>query len=76
MRRLFWLAMGVTMGAIVAHKLTRAAARFTPRGAARTLSEAAGRAAGSVREFVEDARGQAAIREAELRESAGLDGRR
>ena len=34
MRRLFWLAMGVTIGVMVVRKLSKAAERLTPRGMA------------------------------------------
>ena len=30
MRRLFWLAMGITIGALVVRKLSRAADKLTP----------------------------------------------
>ena len=30
MRRLFWLAMGITIGALVVRKLSRAAEKMTP----------------------------------------------
>ena len=30
MRRLFWLAMGVTIGALLVRKLSKAAAKLTP----------------------------------------------
>ncbi|WP_324277516.1 hypothetical protein [Blastococcus brunescens] len=32
MRRLFWLAMGITIGALVVRKLSRAAEKMTPAG--------------------------------------------
>ena len=32
MRRLFWLAMGITIGALVVRKLSAAAERLSPAG--------------------------------------------
>jgi hypothetical protein len=74
MRRLFWLAMGVTIGALVVRKLSRKAEQFTPSGITRSLSESTGRLVESVREFVDDARAASTAREIELKESSGLDG--
>jgi hypothetical protein len=75
MRRLFWLALGAVAGALLVRKLTKTAERFTPSGITQSLSESAGRMIDSVRDFVEDARSSAREREAELKESTGLDGR-
>ncbi len=74
MRRLFWLAMGITIGALVVRKVTRTAEQFTPSGMTRSLSESTGRLVESVREFVDDARAASKAREVELKESSGLDG--
>ena len=40
MRRLFWLAMGITIGALVVRKLSRAAEKMTPGGIAASLADA------------------------------------
>ena len=74
MRRLFWLAMGVTIGAMVVRKLTRAAERLTPRGMAASIGEGLSDLADSIRDFGADVRSAMSEREAELRESTGLDG--
>jgi hypothetical protein len=74
-RRLFWLAMGVTIGALVVRKLARTAASLSPRGMAASFSESLRDLAATVREFVGDVREATAEREAELREGTGLDGR-
>lgn len=74
MRRLFWLAMGVTVGALVVRKLSRTAEQLTPTGISRSLSESAGRLLDSARAFIDDAREATRAREAELKESTGLDG--
>ena len=39
MRRLFWLAMGVTIGVLVVRKLSRAAERMTPAGIGASVAE-------------------------------------
>ena len=75
MRRLFWLAMGVTIGVLVVRKLSRAAERLTPRGMADSIAAALADLAESLRDFGEDVRAAMSEREAELREGTGLDGR-
>ena len=41
MRRLFWLAMGVTIGALVVRRLSRAAEKLTPQGIAGLIAAGA-----------------------------------
>jgi hypothetical protein len=73
MRRLFWLAMGVTIGALVVRKLSRAAERVTPQGIAGALVEGLRELADAIGEFGADVRAAAAEREQELRTGTGLD---
>jgi hypothetical protein len=75
MRRLFWLAMGVTIGALVVRKLSQAAERLTPRGLAGGLAEGLRDLADAIGDFGADVRAAMGDREAELRRSTGLDGR-
>jgi hypothetical protein len=75
MRRLFWLAMGITIGALLVRKLSKAAAKLTPSGMAQGLSASLADLADSLREFAADVREAMADRETELRESTGLDGK-
>ena len=75
MRRLFWLAMGVTIGALIVRKLTRAAEKLTPTGMAQSFADALSDLAAAIRDFGADVRAAMAEREAELREGTGLDGR-
>jgi chromosome condensin MukBEF MukE localization factor len=75
MRRLFWLAMGVTIGVLVVRKLSRAAERLTPRGMADSIGAALADLAESLRDFGADVRVAMNERETELREGTGLDGR-
>jgi hypothetical protein len=70
-KRLFWLALGVTVGALVVRKLSSAAESLTPRGLAgslRGLSE-------SLRDLLDEIRDGAATRESELLEGTGIDGK-
>lgn len=75
MRRLFWLAMGVTIGALVVRKMSKLAARMTPGGLAKSIASSLADLAESLRYFGTDVREAMAEREAELRENTGLDGR-
>jgi hypothetical protein len=74
MRRLFWLAMGVTIGALIVRKLSRAAEKLTPRGAATGVANALRELADSIGDFAADVRAAMAQREDELRRATGLDG--
>jgi hypothetical protein len=73
MRRLFWLAMGITIGALVVRKLSRAAEKLTPQGIAGALVEGLRDLADAIGDFGADVRAAAAAREAELRAGTGLD---
>lgn len=74
MRRLFWLVMGVTIGALVVRKLSAAAQRLTPHGMASSVADALGEIGASVRDFGQEVRAAMSEREAELRAGTGLDG--
>jgi chromosome condensin MukBEF MukE localization factor len=74
MRRLFWLAMGVTIGVLVVRKLQRAAERMTPSSMVSSLTDALTNLGESIRDFGTDVRAAMHEREAELREGTGLDG--
>ena len=74
MRRLFWLAMGVTIGALVVRKLSQAAEKLTPSGIAAGIGQGLSDLADSIGEFGADVRAAMSERELQLRESTGLDG--
>ncbi len=74
MRRLFWLALGVTLGVLIMRKLSQAAAKMTPRGLAASVGDGLSDLADSLRDFAEDVRAAMTEREQELREATGLDG--
>lgn len=71
MKRLFWLALGVTVGALVVRKLSRTAEAFTPTGMAGSLQGLAD----ALRDFVDEVREGASVRESELLEGTGIDGK-
>jgi hypothetical protein len=73
MRRLFWLAMGVTIGVLVVRKLSAAAEKMTPSGMLGSLAESLRDLADAIGDFGADIRAAAAEREAELRAGTGLD---
>jgi len=73
MRRLFWLAMGVTIGALVVRRLSRAAEKLTPQGIAGSLADGLRELAEAIGDFGADVRAAAADREGELRAGTGLD---
>lgn len=74
MRRLFWLAMGITIGALIVRKLSKAAELLTPRSMAGGIAGGLADLAGALREFGADVREAMSEREAELRAGTGLDG--
>ena len=73
-RRLFWLAMSITIGAMIVRKLTAAAQRLTPRGIAQSFGGGLADLSDSVRDFTTEVRGAMREREAELRAGTGMDG--
>jgi hypothetical protein len=74
-RRLFWTALGATVGVLVVRKLSRTARAFTPAGVSSQLSDTVGNVAEAIRDFAADVRDAMDQRERELREGMGLDGK-
>ncbi|MGI8759964.1 MAG: hypothetical protein ACR2LF_01385 [Jatrophihabitantaceae bacterium] len=74
MRRLFWLALGITVGVLAMRKVSKLAARLTPRGMAGGIGAGLSELADALREFAADVRVAMHDREAELRAGTGLDG--
>jgi Family of unknown function (DUF6167) len=70
-KRIFWLALGVTVGALVVRKLSRAAEQLTPRG----LSQSLRGLADALADFADEVRDGMSTREAELAEGTGIDGK-
>jgi hypothetical protein len=73
-RRLFWLAMGVTIGVLVVRKLSKAAERMSPSSVAHDLAAGVGDLAASMRAFGTEVRSAMREREIVLRQDVGLDG--
>ena len=73
MRRLFWLAMGVTIGVLVVRKLSSAVEKLTPQSIAGQLVDGLRDLADAIGDFGADVRAAAAERERELRSGTGLD---
>ena len=71
MKRMFWLALGVTVGVLVMRKLTSTAQQLSPRG----LSSSLQGLAEAVRDFADEVREGMSERESELAEGAGIDGK-
>jgi len=68
-RRLFWAALGATVGVLAVRKLTATAKAYTPQGVAQGLS---GLGEG-LRELASAVRESMAERDAELRLALGID---
>ena len=73
MRRLFWLAMGITIGALVVRKLSSAAEKLTPAGIGASIAEGLRDLADAIGDFGADVRDAMAEREQELRVALGVD---
>ena len=73
-RRLFYVALGATVGVLVVRKATAAAARFTPAGVAGGVTGALGGLGDAIRDFGAEVRAGMAEREDDLRTQLGLDG--
>jgi hypothetical protein len=71
MRRLFYVALGATVGVIAMRKVSKAAARWTPEG----IAAQAGNVGDRLVEWWTIVQDSAAARERELRESLGIDER-
>jgi hypothetical protein len=65
-RRVFYIALGATVGIMIVRRLTVAAESLQPDNVARRL-------AGSVQNFVDDVRSGMSEREIELRAALGVD---
>ena len=74
MKRLFWLAMGITIGVLIVRKVSRAAEKLTPSGLANGVAAALSDLADAIRDFAGDVSAAMREREAELREATGMDG--
>ena len=73
-RRVFYIALGATVGVLAFRKASQAAQRLTPSGVGQGMSAAVGGLGDAIRAFTEEVRIGMAEREAELRAGLGIDG--
>jgi hypothetical protein len=73
MRRLFWVALGATLGVLVVHKVTKTAQAYSPSGVAQGVTASLSDLGEGLREMAEVVREGMAQREAELRYALGID---
>ncbi len=73
-RRLFYIALGATVGVLVVRKMSQTAQRFTPAGMQSSVAGSFSNLAEAVRDFTAEVRAGMAERETFLRTELGLDG--
>jgi hypothetical protein len=73
MRRLFWVALGATVGVLVVRKVTKTAQAYSPSGVAEGLAGGLADLGEGLREMAEAVREGMAERETELRYALGMD---
>lgn len=73
MKRLFWLALGATVGVLVVRKLSAKAERFTPAGLMDQVTEQVTEVGAAIRAFGAEVRAGMDAREDELRSALGID---
>ena len=67
MRRLFWLGVGIAVGALVVRAVSKKARSYSPSGLAAAARDSSRNLVDSVRDFVDDVREGMHEREDELR---------
>jgi len=72
-RRLFWVALGATVGVLVVRKVTKTAQSYSPSGVAQGLAGGLSDLGEGLREMAEAVREGMAERETELRYALGMD---
>ena len=73
MRRLFWLGVGLAIGALAFRKLSQMTQRATPGSLAQSLGSGLAQLSEAIRDFTADVRANMHEHEIALREGAGLD---
>ena len=73
MRRLFWVALGATVGVLVVRKVTKTAQAYSPSGMAQGLSGGLSDLGEGLLEMAEAVREGMTERETELRYALGID---
>jgi len=74
MRRLFWLGLGVAVGALVVRKVVKTAESYSPQGLADSARTSVGGLLETVREFADDVRVAMAEREDDLLAALATEG--
>ena len=74
MKRLFWLALGATLGVLIMRRVSRAVERLSPGGIAEAIGAGLSDLAESISDFATDVRQAMQEREAQLRADTGMDG--
>jgi hypothetical protein len=69
MKRIFWLGVGIAVGALAVRQFTKAAQAYSPSGLASSARNSAANVWESVQDFVADVREGMAEREAQIREA-------
>jgi hypothetical protein len=72
-KRVFWIALGASVGVLVVTKGAKTLRKFTPSGLAGSASGLPGALSDSVRGFLDDVQYAAAEREMELYQALGVD---
>ena len=72
-RRLFWMALGATVGVLVVRKVTKAAEAYTPSGLAGGFAGGLSDLGEGLRELADAVREGMSEREGELRHALGID---
>jgi hypothetical protein len=72
-KRVFWVALGATVGVLVVTKGAKTLRKFTPSALADSASGIPGALGDNVRGFLEDVQYAAAEREMELYRALGVD---
>jgi hypothetical protein len=73
MRRLFWVALGATVGVLLVRKLSKTAQAYSPTGVAQDLFAGLSDLGEGLREMSEAVREGMGQRETELRYALGID---
>jgi len=68
-RRLFWLGVGIAVGALVVRQVAKTAHAYTPAGLASSARNSAAGLLGSVQDFIADVREGMAEREQQIHEA-------
>jgi hypothetical protein len=72
-KRVFWIALGASVGVLVVTKGAKTLRKFTPSGLAEGAAGLPGALSDSVRGFLDDVQYAAAEREMELYQALGVD---